>query len=502
MDLKPVEAALTEVGKAFRLCRLYPATHPSVQQALAELAAALPAVTSRGTIELRISSTGFSLGGASVAGRNPQLQEFASLLYAQGHRALIIEPGVSAEEFGALARMVATAGGGKGAQSLGVQQRMQPLPHLKLEQGGRRSTAAPPRESASGAFVSPESAPLGRRSMSVFRPDALPADIEAGRIITMLDVAAPTEAGRHLTRLGELSAELLAQRDFAVYARAVGALARWAHKPEEPEAARIAQATLDRTVTSPGLAALVNRLSEPGVTAPERDGIVQALGAVGARAVAVVAEAFAAASPEHRDLLLAIVRIAGEAAVGPLVARLDGEAKGEYARGLALMLAAAQSPSTATSLTALARHAEPGVRAAAVSGLSRLGVPEAERTVVSALRDGDASVRIAAARGVSWFGDPSVVPILLAHLDNEEDNEVVRSLAGALGELRDPRAVHTLAQLAQAVSGVFQRRPAPVRAAAVRALAAIGTGEAMSIVAGFRGDKQMEVRMAAEQAFQ
>lgn len=502
MDLKPVEAALTEVGKAFRLCRLYPPTHPSVQQALAELAVALPGVTSRGTVELRISSTGFGIGATPIAARNPQLHEFASLLYAQGYRALIVEPGVSADEFGALARMAATAGG-KGAQALGVQQRIQPLPHLKLEQAGRRGGAAtPPRESGSGAFVAPESAPMGRRSMLEFRPDALPADIEAGRIISMLDVAAPAEAGRHLTRLGELAGQLLAQRDFAVFARAVAALARWAHRDDEPEAAGIAQATVAKTVTTSGLAALVNRLSEPGVAAEERDGIVQALGAVGSRAAVQVAEAFAAAGPEHRELLLAIVRIAGDAAVDPVVARLDGDVRGEHARGLALMLGAAQSPRAAGPLATLAKHAEPGVRAAAVTGLARLGVADAERVVVGALRDRDAAVRIAAARGISWFGDPSVVPILLAHLSNEEDDEVVRSLAGALGELRDPRAVHHLADLARAVSGVFQRRPAPVRAAAVRALAAIGTSDAMHIVAGFRTDRQLEVRMAAEQAYQ
>ena len=41
MDPKAVESALTEAGKVFRLSRLYPTTHPSVQQALAELAAEL-----------------------------------------------------------------------------------------------------------------------------------------------------------------------------------------------------------------------------------------------------------------------------------------------------------------------------------------------------------------------------------------------------------------------------------------------------------------------------
>ncbi len=39
MDVKPLEAILTEIGKAFRLCRFYPALHPSVRQALIRVAA-------------------------------------------------------------------------------------------------------------------------------------------------------------------------------------------------------------------------------------------------------------------------------------------------------------------------------------------------------------------------------------------------------------------------------------------------------------------------------
>lgn len=498
MDLKPVEAALTEVGKAFRLCRLYPATHPSVRQALAELAAALPPMTAHGAIELRIGTAGMLLGASPVAVRNPQLQEFASLLYAQGYRQLTVEPGVTAEEFGALVRMAASAGSRQG-HTLGAQPRMQPLPHLHLEVGHRKSAATPRPEAATAGHDTPS---MGRRSMSVFRPDAMPPEIEATRLVALLEHAAAGEAPRHLGRLAELAADLLAQRDMGGYARSVASLARWSRVPDSAEAVQAAQAGLAAAVTSPGLAALVTRLTEPGVAPVERDGIVQSLGVLGARAVPFVVDAYTAANPEQRDLLLGVVRIAGEVAVAAIEPKLDGEEKGEMARGLAAMLGATRHPRAVPGLVALARHAEAAVRAAAIAGLARMESTEAERTVVGAMRDRDPLVRVAAARGLSWFADAGVVPIVLANLATEEDADVLKALAGALGELRDPRAVNPLAELARGISGVFQRHPPPVRAAAVRALGALGTDDALAHVASFRVDRTAEVRQAAEEALQ
>ena len=57
-----------EIGKAFRLCRFYPASHPSVQHALASVSAALPALARAGAVELRIGTSGFLAGHTPVAG--------------------------------------------------------------------------------------------------------------------------------------------------------------------------------------------------------------------------------------------------------------------------------------------------------------------------------------------------------------------------------------------------------------------------------------------------
>ena len=42
MDTSSIERALGAVGSAFRLTRLYPATHPAVTEAMRQVATSLP----------------------------------------------------------------------------------------------------------------------------------------------------------------------------------------------------------------------------------------------------------------------------------------------------------------------------------------------------------------------------------------------------------------------------------------------------------------------------
>ncbi|MFI5208671.1 MAG: hypothetical protein ACHQX4_11740, partial [Gemmatimonadales bacterium] len=172
-----VEALLAEIGKAFRLCRLYPASHPSVQQALAGVSSLLPRLTSGGVVELRITSTGFAFEGHPTAAHNPQVQELAGLLYSQGHRYAMLEPGVRAEEVAALIQIAgASAGRHKHAAA---PPPVSSLVHLKLMRSSRGPRHSGPQVSPAAAR---EDAPMGRRSFTEFHPDALPPAIAARRL--------------------------------------------------------------------------------------------------------------------------------------------------------------------------------------------------------------------------------------------------------------------------------------------------------------------------------
>ena len=489
MDAAPVEAVLTEVGKAFRLCRFYPATHPSVQQSLAALSAVLPGLARVGAAELRIGTTGFLLGAMPIASRNAQLQEMAGILYAQGNRMLRLEPGLTADEVATFIRAIGS-GAERAMQAVGGQAVFEQLPHIRLERTARRSLATP-------APATP-GASEGARTTGTFRPDAMPADMETRRLTVDLEHGGP-EAGTWIARLSVLLPELSERRDYRTIAPALRVLGRYAHGTDASLAAS-ARLVLESSVKSAAVTGLVLGVIDTALPADERDLAVQALGALGARAVPAVADAYIGAGEEGRDMLAAVVRRAGAAAALPLLDRAHPEARPDLARAWARLLAATGSPEVAMMLGAFAQHPDATVRVAAVEGLVRIQDPEAVRVALTALRDGEPSVRIAAARGFAWLGDPALVPILLARLEEEADDQVMIALIGSVGELRDARAVDTLDAIADGVTGVFQRHPAPVRAAAIRALGVIGTDEARDIVAGYREHRVREIRLAAQAA--
>ena len=153
MDLKPVEAILTEIGKAVRLFRYYSPSHPSAQRVMLDLGAVLPALARTGTIEVRVEPRGFAIGSTALAPRSEPLRDLASVLHGQGHRTLVIEPGASAEEVAALVRALLGAAASAG-RKLGVVPRMPPLPHIRLGVALAPRSAAE-AENAGAAETSP-----------------------------------------------------------------------------------------------------------------------------------------------------------------------------------------------------------------------------------------------------------------------------------------------------------------------------------------------------------
>ena len=492
MDTRPVESVLAEVGKAFRLCRFYPATHPSVRQAMSDLSASLPTLAPVGLVELRIGPAGFALGTTPLLARNPPVQEFANLLYAQGHRAMTLQPGVTSDEFAALIRSAAGAAAGSGAAAQAPRH-----PHIALE-GMVRKSAAAPRPAPPGGGVATADRPGfgGARSTGVFRPNALPPDIEAHRLTALLDLAAPGGALGSIARLGAVAVELSVGRDFATFAETVAALARWT-RADDPAAAEAARRALAPVVNDGTIAGLIGQAADPRAAPAVKQASLAALGALGERAVPALFEAYAAAADEAaRGAYAGALGAVGGAAVPHLAARATGDHV-ESARAAATLLGGTGSAAAVPALAPLARHRDAGVRRAAVGSLARLGGADAGRVVMTALHDGDAGVRREAAVSAARLGEHGFGPILLSRLKDEPDEGVGHALVEALGRLREARAVPALVELAREVSGVFQRRPIAVRVAAIRALARIGTPDAAAAVESYRTDRHPDVRSAA-----
>jgi len=169
----------------------------------------------------------------------------------------------------------------------------------------------------------------------------------------------------------------------------------------------------------------------------------------------------------------------------------------EPARAAATLLGFVGLPGAVAVLGAPGRHADAGVRRAAIGSLARLGGSDAARLVVGALRDADPLVRFEAAGGVARLGARAFAGIVLGRLKEEPDDTVVGALVETLGRLKEPRAVNELADMARDAGGVFRRRPLALRVAAIRALVHIGTPEALAVVEPFKNEKNPELRNAA-----
>jgi len=496
MDAKQIEAILAEVGKVFRLSRFYPAAHPSVLQAMADLSAALPALAALGEIELRIGPAGLSLDAATVAGKNLQLQEFAGLLHAQGYRAMRLCPGATAEEFATLLRATASASARSGS-SPGVVHQMPQLPHIQLEKVASRKTAAArtARKSAPAMDAVDDGPALSSRGTGVFRPNALPAEIEVSRLTSLLEFATTEGARGPLTRLAEVAARLADERDFGTLAVAVQAAGKWQGSQDGP-AAEAAGRVLAAGGSDAALAGMVGLVSDPHLQAERRRVAAEALGALGERATPALFEAYVGAADDAVREAYAHVLVTCASARDYLLSRLASE-HAEAVRAAATLLGVRGDAEAVSAVAPLAHHADASLRRAAIGAMARLGGAEASRAVLAGLKDADASVRLEAASGVARLGDRGLGSIVLARLDAEPDDDVVAALVDALGQLKEARAVPQLIELARGVSGVFRRFPAAVRVAAVRALAAVGTPDALAAVEPFKADRNADLRNAA-----
>ena len=492
MEPNRIIAVLTEIGKAVRLFRYYAPSHPSVQRVIADLAVTLPQLAHLGTVELRITAQGFESENSPLAPRNDQLKELAQLLYGLGNRALVLEPGATADEVAALVHALVGAAGVAG-RKLGAVPRLPPLPHIRLGQAAiPNARSTPDRAEETPAFT--------HRSTGVFRPDALPADIEARRILEQLASTPGEFMLASVARLDVLAGQLAGDREFGTLAEVVAALAALGAGAPDPQVRETAWHAVRALAVPATAAGLVSRLANPGLTREEREPAIVAAASLGVPALTVLVDAYLSATdPDVKDACTEVVVRTGALAV-PVLARRVVEERHETKKGAAALLGATRGSEAVPLLLPLVQDADWSVRCAGVSALGRLGGVDASRAVMAALRDPDEHVRAAAAEAAGDLGERLAGPILLARLAEEPDEDVTRALVGALGVLREERAVPKLAELARYVSGVFQRRAVAVRVAAVHALAAIATPDARAVLERHRDDSVPEVRAAVVQA--
>ena len=488
-----VEHALGRIGAAFRLSRLYPATHPAVAEALAQVRAALTAVAPALPVEVRVLPHGAQWTGAPqpAPGHAPgPLADLGALLFTRGVRTATLGPGTVLEH---VLVLFAVATGATGLEDAG-------LGPIALSRAARRSTQrialdpAAEVEPAGGAEFPRPRATAGM----VFRPDALPAEIAARRGIQAMRAARDAAAREAAaTTLAPVVAELVARRHAGLAAEAILALdaARQAEPGQVgPALARAAAAFADGEVA----VLLIERLADPHAPPGERDLVARAVGLLADVAAGLVVDAYLAAPAEAREPFRSAIRSSGERAIAPLEPYL-ADGRPEVAAVAAEFIGLAGGARTVDLLTPRVRHPDPRVREAALLGLARAGGRPLVRTAVPALRDASAAVRAAAARAVAAAGDLSAVEVLVRRADEEEDEVTLAEVLGAIGRLGGPGSLDALTRFAQ--PGTMLRRRSPfVRSAAVAALAQVPGPEARALLEHYTHDREPAVRRAAQAA--
>ncbi|HET8712523.1 MAG TPA: HEAT repeat domain-containing protein [Gemmatimonadales bacterium] len=531
IDTGAVDRALGAIGTTFRLTRLYPASHPAVLEAMRQITTALPALAGLGTVEWKVGATGMMWHGQHLLPRNTQVAELAGLLFARGVRGVQINPGVTPEHwlglFGVAVGNVAPDDSVLGRITLMLGRRAsQRLSASRAALDAPAAAPPPPPTAAEAPAPAPQSPapdspapssppaeqprpsrPIAHvhlppeglgvpRTSNVFRPEALPADVEARRAVAALQAATtPDEQRATLEQLRRITPNILALRDIGAIAEIVAGLDRSLGKIQDPEIqeaiGEAAGALADEAIVE----RMVVRLGEPRVPPAERAHLVHAVGALGAVSAGPVVDAYLHAAPELREAYRAAMRAAGDRTVEPLQARVASKVP-EVVAAAAEFLGLSGSPGVTETLIGLTRHSDERVREAALLGLAELGGREISRPAMPGLKDESVLVRTAAARAIAAAGDMAATTVLVRRLEQEKDEGVLATLLKAIGQLGAMEALEVLARYAE--PGGRPRRTPFIRAAAIEGLARLDRTEAKALLELYSRDKEPTVKRAAE----
>jgi HEAT repeat protein len=212
----------------------------------------------------------------------------------------------------------------------------------------------------------------------------------------------------------------------------------------------------------------------------------------GVHAAEVLGEALARTDDRfaRRAYVEALVALGG--AAGPVMEGMVQDPRWYVARNGISVLAEVGGTHAIEWLTGALARSEAKVRREALLALARIGGEDAGQLASGMLRDPDVSVRIAAATAVGQLGTQRAMKTLVVMLEEEDDPDLIIAVLHALGQLRDPAAVHAIER--HAVATFLRRIPADVRIAAYGALRKIWTPHARRLLNQAVDDRDVAVK--------
>jgi HEAT repeat protein/beta-lactamase regulating signal transducer with metallopeptidase domain len=275
--------------------------------------------------------------------------------------------------------------------------------------------------------------------------------------------------------------------------RAIEALSRALRSDESVEVRRMAAWALGEIEDARAVPALSEALRS------DKDDEVRrmsawALGEIeSATAVEALGAALRDASPEVRKTAVwALGEIESPNGVQHLIPFLEDESV-EIRSQAAWALGEIESPRAVAALSAAIDDREPKVREMIVWALGEIEDASAVEGLTKALADANVGVRRKAAWAIGELELSGEAPRALIDATRDQDREVRKAAAHALGEIGDPAAVPALAALARGTD-------AAVRYVAVHALMEIEDPASVEVLVELLKDADPEVRKLAAQA--
>jgi hypothetical protein len=241
------------------------------------------------------------------------------------------------------------------------------------------------------------------------------------------------------------------------------------------------------------LRAIVQELPHAG---DQRDAFIAVLTRAGEDGADALIEQIAAISGQNERRVYFDALLQLQAGVPTLIHML-GDARWFVARNAAELLGEMQAREAEPQLTELLKHSDDRVRRAATSALMRLGTSRAMQAIQDALKDGAPAMRMQAAAALVTRKDVKTAATLVRALEEEKDEEVQAAFLLALGKLATPDAVQRLLKAVEPERGLFKKKAAAYRVAAVQGLGEARSAEASEALKALQSDKDEEVREAA-----
>jgi hypothetical protein len=472
-----VDHAITFARHFSRLVWLLMHQADSVDEQKAALRA-LVTVSKQGAVTLAVQDGQLTVNGAALPPALTGVQELRTQFVGHAIREMAIDVGALPADILGTARILAAVpvSGDEGREV-----------DTKLRALAPRSVRVSFQRAESGAE------PHGVRAAA--SPDHVPESTD--EIFAKLDGA--TSAGIASRWLDQLVAriETLARTNKCVdLADAMSKFVTREASRTDPELKRAYGATLRRLSKPTVLRGVASVLPRRKERLEEFVAVLVRAGDEGAEAL--IEQLTAAQSLSERRIYFdALVRL--QSGQQTLVHML-GDPRWYVARNAAELLGELNAADADGPLAELLTHDDDRVRRAAAHALGKLGTRQAVVALRRALKDSSAHVRALAAGGLAIRKGQRSAGTLVRALETESDLDVQIAILVALGRVASAEAVQRLVQAAEPGGGLFKRKAAAYRIAAVQGLGEARTPAAMTALKGLATDKDKDVREAATRA--